>query len=182
MLLGKLYWMLFIMSRPKNILILSALIFLFSCCENKIKRYEQNLETLKILVDDINNYYKSSDSSALDISQYFTSDFIFYSFTAGSPKGVPASLTEYQDGILSHLKKNGFSIEIGHSIYLPGIDENTHEIDGSVRAYSKATVSRENSVELSAYRTVNFKNGKISGIWEWADYGGLIKQLDRRNK
>jgi len=105
MLLGKLSWMLFIMSKLKNILILSSLIFLFSCCENKIKRYKQNLETLKTLVDDINNYYKGSDSSSLDISQYFTSDFTFYSFTAGSPKGVPASLTEYQDGILSHLKK-----------------------------------------------------------------------------
>ena len=153
-----------------------ALIFLFSCSENKIKRYEQNLETLKLLVDDINNYYESSDSSALDISQYFTSDFTFYSFTAGSPKGVPASLTEYQDGI-SQLKKHGFSIEIGHSIYLPGIDENTYEIDGSVRVYYKATVIRENTVELSAYRTVNFKNGKISGIWEWADYGGVINQI-----
>jgi len=65
---------------------------------------------------------------------------------------------------------------------LPGIDENTYEIDGSVRVYSKATVSRENSVELTAYRTINFKNRKISGIWEWADYGGLIKKLDRRNK
>lgn len=63
------------------------------------------METLKLLVDDINNYYESSDSSALDISQYFTSDFIFYSFTASSPKGVPASLTECQDGILSQLKK-----------------------------------------------------------------------------
>ena len=56
------------MNKLKNILILSALIFLFSCSENKIKRYEQNLETLKLLVDDINNYYESSDSSALDIS------------------------------------------------------------------------------------------------------------------
>ena len=177
MLLGKLYWMLFIMSKLKNTLILSSLIFLFSCSKNKIKSYEQNLETLKLLVDNINNYYESSDSSALDISQYFTSDFTFYSFTAGSPKGVPVSLTEYQDGILSQLKKNGFTIEIGHSIYLPGIDKNTYEIDGSVRVYSKATVSRENTVELSAYRTVNFKNGKISGIWEWADYGGAINQI-----
>ena len=60
---------------------------------------------------------------------------------------------------------------------MPGIDENTYEIDGSVRVYSKATVKRENTVELSAYRTVNFKNGKISGIWEWADYGGVINQI-----
>jgi hypothetical protein len=51
MLLGKLFWMLFIMSKLKNTLILSALIFLFSCGKNKIKRYEQNLETLKLLVD-----------------------------------------------------------------------------------------------------------------------------------
>ena len=165
------------MTKIKNILILSALIFLSSCSANKIKHYEQNLVTHKLLVEDINNFYDNTDSSALDISKYFTSDFTFYSFTAGSPKGVPASLTEYQDGILSQLKKHGFSIEIGHSIYLPGIDENTYEIDGSVRVYYKATISRENTVELSAYRTVNFESGKISGIWEWADYGGLINQL-----
>ena len=93
------------MSKLKNTLILSSLIFLFSFSENKIERYEQNLEALKILVNDINNYYESSDSSDLDISQYFTSDFTFYSFIAGSPKGEPASLTEYQDGILTQLKK-----------------------------------------------------------------------------
>ena len=63
MLLDKLYWMLFIMNKLKNILILTALIFLFSCNENKIKSYEQNLETLKLLVDDINNYYESSDKA-----------------------------------------------------------------------------------------------------------------------
>lgn len=177
MLLDKLYWMLFIMSKLKQTLLLATLTFLISCAENKIKHYEQNLETLKILVDILNNYYQSSDSSALDVSQYFTPDFTFYSFTAGSPKGFPASLTEYQDR-LSQLKKDSFSIEIGHSIYLPGIDENTYKIDGSVRVYSKASVSRGDTVELSAYRTVNFINGKISGMWEWADYGGAIKQLN----
>ena len=80
------------------------------------------------------------------------------------------------------IEQNGYKINFGHSIYLPGIDEHTYKLDGSVRVYFKVTVSRENSVELSAYRTVNFKNGKISGIWEWADYGGLINQLDRGNK
>ena len=180
MLLDKLYWMLFIMNKLKNILILSALIFLFSCSENKIKSYEQNLETLKLLVDDINNYYESSDSSALDISQYFTSDFTFYSFTAGSPKGVPVSLTEYQDGILSQLKKNGFSLEIGHSIYLPGINEESHDIDGSVRVYYGATISNDTiDVEFSGYQTINFSEGKISTIWEWADYGGVSNQFTK---
>ncbi|MBC8266631.1 MAG: hypothetical protein H8E84_06655 [Flavobacteriales bacterium] len=165
------------MSNIRNILLISVLFLLFSCSESKLKYYEQNLETHKLLVDDINNYFESTNSSDLDISQYFTTGFTFYSFTAGSPKGVPATLKEYQNGILSQLKKKGFSIEIGHSIYLPGIDENTYEIDGSVRVYYKATIRGENTVELSAYRTVNFEDGKISGIWEWADYGGAINQV-----
>ena len=79
--------------------------------------------------------------------------------------------------ILQNLKNSGFVIKIGHSIYLPGIDEHTHKVDGSIRLYYGATVRKENSVALSAYRTINFENGKISGIWEWADYGGLTKQL-----
>ena len=78
-----------------------------------------------------------------------------------------------------HILKKQF-LHVNWTFYLSGIDENTYEIDGSVRILSKATVSRQNYVELSDYRTENFKNGKISGIWEWADYGGLINQLDRK--
>jgi hypothetical protein len=37
-------------------------------------------------------------------------------------------------------------------------------------------------ITMCAYRTVNFKNGKISGIWEWADYGGLINLLNWKKK
>ena len=34
-----------------------------------------------------------------------------------------------------------------------------------------------NSVDFSGYQTINFENGKISEIWEWADYGGVHNQL-----
>ncbi len=70
------------------------------------------------------------------------------------------------------------SINIGHSIYLPGINEVTFEADGSVRVYYGATISNDtNNVDFSGYQTVDFKDGKISGIWEWADYGGVSNQL-----
>jgi len=75
------------------------------------------------------------------------------------------------------------SINIGHSIYLPGINEESHELDGSVRLYYGATISVDtNHVEFSGYQTINFEKGKISGIWEWADYGGVSNQLNQLMK
>ena len=74
------------------------------------------------------------------------------------------------------------SINIGHSIYLPGIDKETHQLDGSVRLYYGATISIDTiNVDFSAYQTVDFRDGRISEIWEWADYGGVSNQLNESN-
>jgi len=76
------------------------------------------------------------------------------------------------------MKTMGMSINIGHSIYLPGIDEKTFDLDGSVRVYYGATISIDtNHIDFSGYQTINFKNEKISEIWEWCDYGGVSNQL-----
>ena len=76
------------------------------------------------------------------------------------------------------MKKMNISINIGHSIYLPGIDEKSHKLDGSVRVYYGAIISIDTSnVEFSGYQTVDFKDGRMSAIWEWADYGGVRNQL-----
>ena len=72
----------------------------------------------------------------------------------------------------------GYILSIGHSIYLPGIDQETFEFDGSVRLYYGASIGLDtNTVEFSGYQTINFYNGKISEIWEWADYGGVKDKL-----
>ena len=64
------------------------------------------------------------------------------------------------------------------SIYLPGIDENTFDFDGSVRVYYGATLSFDSvGVDFSGYQTINFLDGKISEAWEWADYGGVTNHL-----
>ena len=36
---------------------------------------------------------------------------------------------------------------------------------------------KEDTIQYSGYQTINFKNQKISTVWEWADYGGISKLL-----
>ena len=154
---------------------------LFSC-NNDEKVYEKNLNYFKNLIEDINVYFIDSTINNLEISNYYTDDFVFYSYPAGHKKGVQSAKVDYINN-LNQMKKMNMSINIGHSIYLPGINEESHELDGSVRLYYGATISMDtNSVEFSGYQTINFEEGKISGIWEWADYGGVSNQLNELMK
>ena len=164
----------------KLLLILLSVPLLFSCGEKKETNNEEftkNLEHFKNLVNYINTYFIDSSLENLEISNYYTEDFIFYSYPAGKKKGVETSKIDYINN-REQMKKMNMSINIGHSIYLPGINEVTFEADGSVRVYYGATISNDtNNVDFSGYQTVDFKDGKISGIWEWADYGGVSNQL-----
>ena len=154
---------------------------LFSC-NNDEKVYEKNLNHFKNLIEDINVYFIDSTINNLEISNYYTDNFVFYSYPAGHKKGVQSAKVDYINN-LNQMKKMNMSINIGHSIYLPGINEESHELDGSVRLYYGATISMDtNSVEFSGYQTINFEEGKISGIWEWADYGGVSNQLNELMK
>jgi len=160
----------------KILLILICVTLIFSCREKDIE-YNENMQTFKAVVSEINNYFENSDLKEINISEYYTEDFIFHSYAAGNKKGQEVLKYEY----ISHLeemKMMRMSINIGHSIYLPGIDEKTFDLDGSVRAYYGATISIDtNHVDFSGYQTINFKNKKISEIWEWTDYGGVRNQL-----
>jgi len=161
----------------KKILGLCLLGFIFSSCNKDRNEYEKNLTHFKHLVENINTYFMDSTAENLDILNFYTEDFVFYSYSAGHKKGVKTSKVDYINN-LNQMKQMNMSINIGHSIYLPGIDEESHEIDGSVRVYYGATLSLDtNNVEFSGYQTVNFEKGQISGIWEWADYGGVNNQL-----
>ena len=150
---------------------------LFSCNNNK-KVYEKNLSHFKNLIEDINIYFMDSTINNIEISNYYTEDFVFYSYPAGHKKGVETAKVDCINN-LNQMKKMNMSINFGHSIYLPGINEESHDLDGSVRLYYGATISIDTSiVEFSGYQTINFEEGKISVIWEWADYGGVSNQLN----
>ena len=162
----------------KKILFLFFSVSIFFSCNNDKKVYEKNLNHFKNLIEDINIYFIDSTINNLEISNYYTEDFVFYSYPAGHKKGVETSKIDYINN-LNQMKKMNMSINIGHSIYLPGINEESHDLDGSVRLYYGATIYIDtNSVEFSGYQTINFEEGKISGIWEWADYGGVSNQLN----
>ena len=155
----------------KNLIVITIIAMCFSACNDSLEEYDVNFKKHQELVDQINQYFKKTDS--LQIRSYYTDDFLFHNMIAGTKKGVETSKSEYLDRFIS-MKKNNISIEIGHSIYLPGLDEHTFEIDGSVRLYYGATiVFNNNPVDFSGYQTINFKDGKISEIWEWSDYGGV---------
>ena len=162
----------------KIILTLFCVSILFSC-NNYINEYEKNLDHFKNLINDINTYFINSTQDTLEISDYYTEDFIFYSFPVDYKKGVETNKSEYIRS-LKQMKQKNMSINIGHSIYLPGIDKDSYKLDGSVRVYYGATLSIDTSnVEFSGYQTVDFRDGKILAIWEWADYGGVSNQLNK---
>jgi len=151
---------------------------LFSCVDDK-KEYVKNLDHFKNLIEDINTYFIDSTLENLEISNYYTEDFLFYSFPVNHKKGVKTDKVDYINN-LEKMKKMNMSININHSIYLPGINEESYDFDGSVRLYYGATISMNtNHVDFSGYQTINFQDGKISGIWEWADYGGVLNELNQ---
>ena len=160
-----------------RIIIFFLLVSVFISCKEKHSNYNQNALFFQELVSEINAYFLNSEMYNIPISQYYTDDFVFHSYVAGNKKGNETHKKEYINSF-KQMKTAGFSLNIGHSIYLPGIDEKTFDFDGSVRVYYGATLSLDSvEVDFSGYQTINFLDGKISEVWEWADYGGVNNQL-----
>ena len=163
----------------KRLLLILIIIIPTTIIAQGTKEYKNNLDHFKNLIVDINTYFTDSTIEYLKISNYYTEDFVFYSYPAGHKRGVKTSKLDYINN-LQQMKNMNMSINIGHSIYLPGVNEESFEIDGSVRVYYGATIYIDkNHVEFSGYQTINFKEGKVSAIWEWADYGGVSNQLSK---
>tara|TARA_A100001035_G_C27360473_1_gene311130 strand:- start:61 stop:504 length:444 start_codon:yes stop_codon:yes gene_type:complete len=142
-------------------------------------QYDNNLSIYKDLVEEINCFFEDTTENKINISNFFTEDFIFYSFPAGNRKGIETLKVDYINSF-NQMKKNNINLQIVHSIYLPGIDEFSHNLDGSVRSYYGADIFIDtNIIDFSAYQTINFENEKISAIWEWADYGGVKNLINK---
>ena len=65
--------------------------------------------------------------------------------------------------------------------WLPGVNEETGELDGSVRTYGTWTgVSAETgqAFSLTAYHTMDFTDGKISAGGDYFDVGGFFASLE----
>ena len=162
----------------KKILLIFFFLIVFASCNNTQREYENNLSHFKHVIEAINMYFMDPTLEKIEISNYYTEDFIFHSYPAGYKKGIETFKGDYIESF-NQMKNMNMSMQIGHSIYLPGIDENTYKINGSVRVYYGAILSIDtNHIEFSGYQTINFDEGKISEIWEWSDYGGVRSQLN----
>ena len=92
-------------------------------------------------------------------------------------------MTEFSLNTLPFFPKRTANTFCFPAINLPGIDKDSYKLDGSVRVYYGSTLYIENSeVEFSGYQTIDFRDGKILAIWEWADYGGVSNQLNELMK
>ena len=166
----------------KRVLVYCFFLFFFVNCSQESNKYNINLNNFKSLVSDINIFFSDTTQYSIEISEYFTDDFVYHSFPAGHKKGVDTCKDDYLE-TFNKIKKMGIIIDVVHSIYLPGIDEHTHKLDGSVRVYYGADILVDsNLTNYSGYQTVNFRDGKVSELWEWADFGGISNHLKVFNK
>tara|TARA_B100001113_G_C21017013_1_gene581837 strand:- start:268 stop:804 length:537 start_codon:yes stop_codon:yes gene_type:complete len=168
--------------KMKRVLVYCFFSFFFITCSQESNKYNFNLNNFKCLVNDINIYFSDTTQYSIEISEYFTDDFVYHSFPAGHKKGIDTYKDDYIETI-NQIKKMGIIINVVHSIYLPGIDEHTYNLDGSVRVYYGADILVDsNLTNYSGYQTVNFRDGKVSELWEWADFGGISNHLKVYNK
>ena len=144
----------------------------------KFKEYEKNCNEVKALIEQINSFFKSENGNDINVSSYYTNDFIFNSYPEGFRKGIQTNKLEYINN-LNKLKKSNILLDIVHVIYMPELIK-IFELDGSVRVYYGAVFSVDsNKIEYSGYQTINFLDNKIKKIWEWADYGGVNEKLKK---
>ena len=113
----------------RRLIFIILISFCFFSCSKKNK-YEENLHHFKSLINDINIYFQDSTQNDIQIHNYYTEDFVFHSYPAGYKKGIETNKSDYIDGF-NKMKDANMSINIIHSIYLPGIDETSYKIDGS---------------------------------------------------
>lgn len=142
-----------------------------------MEAFQRNAETVK---QDLTNWANESP----DYSMYDES-IMFYSTSFFTE--APDSTTLEQSMEYDKQNMNIYDFEIMDELNpLPGVDENTKEMDGSVRLYVtwKVTKSATDSTEarsamLPVYHTYEFNDeGKIIASSGFGDFTGLIRYLD----
>ena len=68
----------------KKLLLTYFCVSILFSCNNDSYEYEKNLNHYKNLIKDINTYFIDSTRETLSISDYYTDNFIFYSFKCWS--------------------------------------------------------------------------------------------------
>lgn len=168
----------------KKLLFASIVSLLVIACSDKEKKeddsskkdtdmkalYEKNLAVLKASIasfekEDIDGWAASVADSAVWRSPA-------YGDTVTTKAHWKESLKYYTD--------NWDNIKLNNSIFLPGLDSATHEMDGSVRYYGRwdAVHSSGVATHVAFYGAYDFnKDNKVTFGTEFFDVGGLMNAI-----
>ncbi len=164
----------------KTLISILSIAILFSACnppeDNSAKEaFERNSQTVLA-------YLTDWQSESLDYDKYF-SDNAYYRPTA---IGTPDSLSIDQMKEEDKIGWATFDFQMPENIqFLPGVNAETKEMDGSVRYYGDWTISwaatedsEAGSVVVKVYDSFDFdENGKIVFVQTYGDWGGITKYM-----
>lgn len=150
------------------ILILVCFSLIYSCSNNShMAEFEKNTELAK-------TYFKlHEEENAEEMFNYLHPEMKwhmpFYGMNMGGINDVKAAVSGFQ--------KEFDNMKFTADYWLPGVNTNTGEPDGSTRVYGTWTATHTKTgkrANLTSYHSFEFKDGKIINGGDWFDLGGMI--------
>jgi len=137
--------------------------------------YEKNLTTLKALVAAFEK--EDFDGVAAQVADTAVWNSPAYGDTVTTKAHWMESLKYYLD--------NWSNLHLTDGAFLPGIDQTTHELDGSVRYYGRWDGVHSSGVatQVNFYGTYDFnKDNKIISGADFFDLGGMMNAVQPKAK
>lgn len=130
-----------------------------------LKNNKKRSDNMKLLYENnvkiLEKYLTYLEDGNIDsLTNLLSEEYLMYRYPVMESKGLISNKKEI---IQEYEKKfEGAKIDIGHTIFLPGIDTINLNLDGSVRVYSAQSWTISNKViNMSIYETYDFKNDSI---------------------
>ena len=154
----------------KAIKLLALCVLTASCSTGNHADFEKNTATAK-------KYFELHQAENPDeMFELLHSDLEWHMPVYGSEM---ADISGLKNAILDYQKAFD-NMNFTADYWLPGVDPETGQLDGSTRTYGTWTanhVESGKSVKLTAYHAFSFVDGKISGGGDWFDFGGMMNSL-----
>ncbi len=156
------------MNKLFKLLMLAVLVS--ACSKGNHAEFETNTATAK-------KYFELHQAeNSEEMFELLHDDLEWHIPVYGSPM---VDIDGLKDAILNY-QQSFDNMNFTADYWLPGINVETGELDGSTRVYGTWTadhVASGKSVNLTAYHSFDFKDGKIVGGGDWFDFGGMMNSL-----
>jgi ketosteroid isomerase-like protein len=155
----------------KSLSIILFSIMLYSCSNNTQKaEFDKNTEIAKAYF----NLHEEENAEAM--FEYLHPDIEWHMPVYGMDLG---GIDEVKSAILGYQSEFD-SMKFTADYWLPGVNTETGEPDGSTRVYGTWTsinVKTGKKASLTTYHSFEFKDGKIINGGDWFDFGGMMNSF-----